>query len=104
MNIYRPGSELLASEFIKEFRSYQEFLSTFSLPVTVTGDINIRLDRIADSNTAKFTSLLESFSIAQFVTEPTHQLGGLLDVVITGPDNTPQDLSVVDVGLSDHML
>ena len=50
------------------------------------------------------TSLLEPFSVSQFVIEPTHQLGGLLDVVITGPDNTPQDLSVVDVGLSDHMF
>ena len=51
-----------------------------------------------------FTSLLGSFNMSQFVTEPTHKLGGLLDVVITGPDNTPQDLSVVDVGLSDYMF
>ena len=63
VNIYRPGSEQLTSEFFKEFRGYLEFLSTFSLPVTITGDINIRLDRIADSDTANFTSLLESFNI-----------------------------------------
>ena len=87
VNIYHSGLEQLTSEFFKVFRSYLEFLSTFSLPVTITGDINIRFDRI-DSDTAKFTSLLESLSISQFVTEPSHQLGGLLDVVITGPDNT----------------
>ena len=104
VNICRPGSEQLTSVFFKEFRSNLEFLSAFSLPVIITGDINIRLVRIDDSYTAKFTSVLESLSILQFVTERTHQLAGLLDVVITGPDNSPQDLSVVYFGLSDHMF
>ena len=40
----------------------------------------------------------------QFVLEPTHQLGGTLDVIIAGVANKPQDVIVTDVGLSDHMM
>ena len=39
------------------------------------------------------------------MSEPTHQLGGTLDVIIAGvAANKPQDVTVTDIGLSDHMM
>ena len=35
---------------------------------------------------------------------PTHQLGGLPDVIITGNSQLPAAVVVEEVGLSDHML
>ena len=39
--LYRPGSRPPTSEFFEELIKYLELLSTFDLPVTVTGDFNI---------------------------------------------------------------
>ena len=72
--------------------------------MTIVGDINIRLDRPEDGNTATRLDLLWTYDLTQFVTQPTHKLGGLLDVVITSNSNSPQSLSDADVGLSDHLI
>ena len=48
--------------------------------------------------------LLSSYDLTQFVTQPTHNPGRLLDVVITSNSNAPQGRSVTDVSLSDHLL
>jgi len=48
--------------------------------------------------------LLADFSLSQHVTSPTHDREGILDVVITRDETSPQDISVLDVGLSDHRL
>ena len=52
--------------------------------MTIVGDINIRLDRPDDDgDTVTLLDLLSSYDLTQFVTHPTHNLSGLLDVVIT---------------------
>ena len=48
--------------------------------------------------------ILESFGLVQHVLEPTHERGGILDVVITSIDQPPTFVSVDEVGISDHML
>ena len=58
-------------------------MAAFSTSVTIVGDINIRLDRPDDGDTVTLVDLLTSYDLTQFVTQPTHNLGGLLDVVIT---------------------
>ena len=40
----------------------------------------------------------------QHVDQPTHDRGGVLDVVITHSDIQPTDIEVLDVGISDHRL
>ena len=46
--------------------------------------------------------LLATFGLSQHVGLPTHDLGGILDVVITRSDLPAPSVSVIDVGLSDH--
>ena len=49
---------------------------------------------------------LESFGFHQFVSTPTHELSGILYVIVAPSDHPPEDDDVVvdDVGLFDHML
>jgi len=70
--------------------------------VFLTGDTNIRLGRQADPYTVRFHDLLDSFALTQHVSEPTHNLCGILDVVITRSDDSPSSVMVNDVGVFDH--
>ena len=101
--VYRPGSEPSADAFFKEF-FYLEFLSIFKSQVTLTGDINIRLDRDDDRHCERFNNTLTGFNLTKFVSQSTHQLGGTLDVIVTDSSHPPSCVDVVDVGVSDHML
>ena len=79
-------------------------VSIYSVAMTITGDINIHFERAADVNTCKVMETLESFVFHQFVGTPTHELGGVLDVIVAPSVHPPEDVVVDDVGLSDHML
>ena len=72
--------------------------------VILTGDINIRLDRDDDRHRERFTNILDWFNLTRFISDPTHQFGDVLDVVMTDPIHPSSDITVVDVGVSDHML
>ena len=74
------------------------------MPMTLTGDINIHINRETDVDRMKFLDIIDAFDMVQRVSVPTHQLGGLLDVIITGSSQLPADVIVEEVGLSDHML
>ena len=69
MNIYHPGSKQPTSEFFREFTTYLEFLRLIHYQLlslrSITGEINIHLYSIDDSDTVKLTRLLESFNIVQ---------------------------------------
>ena len=81
-----------------------ERLATYSVAVTITGDINIHFERVADVNSCKVVETLESFDFHRFVGTPTHELGGILDVIVAPSNHLPEDDVVDDVGLSDHIL
>lgn len=102
--IYRPGSEAKTELFFTEFTQLLEYMSSFASPFIITGDLNVRFDRPGDPATARVADLLSSFGSTQHVGAPTHDLGGTLDVVITGDDCQPTSLQVNDPGLSDHRL
>jgi hypothetical protein len=70
----------------------------------ITGDTNVRLDRPADAHSVSFAQVLTNYQLCQRVTEPTHSLGGTLDIVITREDYSLADLDVVYVLFSDHSL
>ena len=79
-------------------------VATFVDPIYVVGDINIRLDRADDRLSRCLTDVLESHGLVCRVTSPTHDLGGVLDVVATRDDLPAPSVDVLDVGLSDHRL
>jgi len=102
--IYRPGSQPVSSLFFDELSSMLEALATSTDPLIVTGDVNIRLDRPDDPNCKRFNELIGSFGFDNRVTEPTHDRGGLLDVLLTRSDLPPPTTTLINTGLSDHLL
>ena len=79
-------------------------LATSADPLYVVGDLNIRLDRADDACSRQLTDLLASYGLVCRVSTPTHDRGGLLDVVASREDLPTVSVDVVDVGLSDHRL
>lgn len=87
-----------------ELSSLIELFAASSSPTWIVGDMNIHLKRATDSDSRKLAQLLETFNLSQLVREPIHALGGLLDAVIAPDEVVSNDVTVSDVGLSDHML
>ena len=102
--VYRLGSVRPDKNFSSEFTKFLGAAAAFSTPVTIVGDINIRLYRPDDGDTVTLLYVISSYELSQFVTEQTRHLGGLLDVITTSNSNAPQDLCVTEVGISDHLL
>ena len=78
-------------------------MASFASPIFVAGDLNVRFDRPNDVSTVRVNDLLSSYGATQHVNQPTHTLGGILDV-ITGDDCRPTCVDVDNPGLSDHSL
>lgn len=70
----------------------------------IAEDINIHLERPRDTDSQKFDQLIRAFSLRQLVQESTHDHSGLLDVMIALDDGAPDNVTVVESGLSDHKL
>ena len=63
------------------------------------------MDAADQSDVCTFLDLLESLSLVQHVTQPTHVDGHILDLIITcSSDNIIQDLPYVDHFISDYAL
>lgn len=103
--LYRPGSVAVRQQFFQDLAALLEQVATYQVPVFITGDFNIRLDRPNDVYAVQLRQLLGYYGMTAHESGPTHQLGGALDVLITRDDaGRPDSVSVIDVGLSDHHL
>lgn len=102
--VYRPGSQRLSKQFFCELSALLESLATYNFPLLIVGDMKVNLKRPSDPDRNRPTQLIQCSELIQCVSEPTHRLGGLLDVVITAMDRAPNNVKVADVGLSDHQL
>ena len=104
--IYRPGSAAVSAAFYTELADVLDRLATFVDPIYVVGDlnVNVRLDRPGESSAIQLVDLLADHGLSCRVNTPTHDQGGLLDVVVTRDDLPAPSVDVVDVGLSDHRL
>ena len=85
--IYRPPptqqNRLSAAGFLVKF---SEFISKYIITKTeiiITGDINIHLDVSTDSHTRRFTEILESCDLHQYINVPTHCKGHTLDILVS---------------------
>ena len=79
-----------------------ERLVLMSGVIVIAGDFNIRLDRPTEPHSVQFIDLLAAYEFEQLVVQPTHQMGGILDLVITREGCVRGSPAVRDVGLSDH--
>jgi hypothetical protein len=102
--VYRPGSEPVSSQFFSDVSDVLDRLVTFVDPIYFVGDVNIRLERTTNSTTIQFTEILAAYGLVSCVTEATHDHGGTLDTVAMRVDLSSSQVTVVDVGLSDHHL
>ena len=98
--VYRPGSQSVTAQFFDDLTALLERLVVLRVPLFVTGDFNVRLDRDA-RHAEQLRSLFEAFGLRVCRSGPTHRDGGILDLVAACND---VPLSVVNVERSDHSL
>src|SRR6218665_532186 len=70
----------------------------------IMGDLNLQLKDPTHPESATFAMITEQFNLTQHVAEPTHKLGGSLDVIVTRDDCQVTDVTVHPPILSDHGL
>ena len=80
--IYRPPSAS-ESSFLEDFISFIEDNCLIGTPFIITGDFNFHFDKHDSPNIIKLNNILESFSLVQHISFPTHEKGHTLDVIIT---------------------
>ena len=81
--IYRPGSLEPDATFLQEFSSLLEVLATFNSRFVIGGDLNIHFEDQTNNAVVQVNQILSSFALTQHVVLPTHNRGGILDVIIT---------------------
>ena len=80
-------------------------VATLQERVFLVGDVNIRCDRPIEPTTRQFLDLIAGYGFSVQPTDTTHKSDGKIDVVITQLDLVSiGQVSVVDVGLSDHHM
>ena len=83
------------------------FLSDDSIPaenVLVVGDFNFHMDKPNDPDTRRFVQLYNPLGFDQFVTEPTHVKGHILDIVLCRARTLVTSVNVDNLYMSDHFL
>ena len=87
--VYRPPYSSLhpvsASVFFDEFSQFLENVVMCPEVLVISGDFNFHLDDLRDNDTKKFKDLLETFSLSQHVSGPTHLSGHTLDLKLLFP-------------------
>jgi len=74
-------------------------------PYVIGGDFNVHMEDPVDADAVSLTSILASFGLIQRVEDPTHQLGGTLDLVIASEDFADVSVAVDPPGaISDHQV
>jgi len=94
-NIYRPPQSNTKSRhsvsfslFLEDFQTLISSVSTSHYEFLITGDFNIHVDDLTDSNVIQFLSLLDHANLTQLVLFPTHRHSHTLDLVITSANFT----------------
>ena len=88
-HLYRPRSATLCATFFDELADVLDRLATFVEPLFIVGDLNVHLERSSDQSATQLVVLLADYGLSCRVNEPTHNLGGLLDVVASRDDLQP---------------
>ena len=109
--IYRSCTAKLSNvpDFCRDFDDYLESLMQLPGKVIIAGDFNIHVEDTTDPDTRKFTQVLNNYGLQQHVHSPTHENGGILDLVITRGNSCDyldiKDMKIVDTATSsDHSL
>lgn len=98
--IYRPPKH--NSEFINEFAAFVGDLVIANDKILLIGDFNIHVCCTSLTLSREFLNLIESFDLVQWVSDPTHQQGHTLDLILTHGLHV-SDITISNANFSDHM-
>ena len=87
--IYRADGNIPV--FLSDFDNFIGDLFLKSDKLLVCGDFNIHLDNISSSDTILFNDIIESYGLQQYVNQPTHKSGHILDVIIASHNIINED-------------
>ena len=91
-NIYRPPEGSPYSRpfvtFLSEFSAFLSLATTTPHEYIITGDLNIHVNDKTGSKSQQFHDLLQSHSLHQHVSFPTHNKDNTLDLIITPTDSS----------------
>ncbi|XP_072046604.1 uncharacterized protein [Amphiura filiformis] len=110
ISIYRPYpssvNKLRTNDFLKDFDSLLDEVSSLANKVLIFGDLNIHVNRPAKPEVCKFMNSLCTNGFNQHVTKPTHKLGNTLDLIISRVNdvNIIVDWDVKIPPMSDHFI
>ena len=65
--VYRPGSSTVTSAFFNDLSDLLDRLSVHTDPLVLAGDINIRLERVTDSDAVEFNNLISGVCVGQSI-------------------------------------
>ena len=102
--IYHPPNSSIPT-FLVEFTDLVFHLLKSYMDALILGDFKVNLAEQGEPNSAAFCELLETYGLMQWVLDPTHQSGSLLDHVITREASSAVlDKHLVLDLVSDHRL
>ena len=106
--LYRPHyskkHRVTAKVFLDEFSEYVSSLTTSTCKLLIVGDFNLHMDVPTDRDANRLKDILSSSNLSQFVTEPTHISGHILDLVIARSDDNVVDSVTVPFLFTDHAV
>ncbi len=105
--IYRaepsPGNKYKKSDFYEDLTKIMTYYDTFNDETIYCGDFNHHMNKPHKSDVKKLNEVITTFDKHQHVTEPTHEKGNTLDLIITNP-HTSLISHKVDIQASDHNI
>ena len=100
--LYRTGT--VTNLFFDELSVVLNEVAAEPCPVLITGDLNVHIEKPNDPHTLTLLDLFSSYGFTCRVDVPTHDHGGILDVVFSRTDSPLTALNISDPGVSDHCL
>ena len=100
---HSPNSSI--PTFLEKFTKWVSHLLSKCMDPLILGNFNVNLAEQGEPNSAAFIELLETYGLMQWVLDPTHQSGSILDHVITRESSSAVlDKPMVLDLVSDHRL
>ena len=108
VTVYRPPpnkiNSLTVDGFVDDFTNFLSSHLDNNSPLIIAGDFNFHVDDHNCTSAGKYRDLLDTFSLRQWISGPTHRAGHTIDHIITRIDDTIiTDVRVEPIyAISDH--